>query len=716
MAYGMNTLGFTAGAMQNNLYETEEERRRRLEQEAAAERAKSISAEPTPVKQTITTDPVTGEQKMTITGSVADLSPANKMTPTVSMPNMPAVPVAPEDIERDRREQFLQQNQTPTAPTSLTPVAPAPVTAAPAAQPVVAQQPSYQMSPDLQQTLASARQTASLQPGEMAGMPTTAQGTIDWDNILSGGQINEKIRIKMISDPTTPVDVRRAAIAQEDQNLRQQKGLADAQKTIQQAVATGDQRTIAQAMKGGDGSFLKAAFLSALGAKDLARTELEKLGFISGKWQEMTDQSGNRARIQVGSDGSLIRGFDQNGRELSTEQMIGFSPTSKRGQLQKGEFLVDENKMPFREVFDPNSPNNVRLVPIGHTAQPKGTLVRSTQSAGLAADVAGGRDIGQTTAAQTGRLPGALPGQGAPAAAPTPAPVAPAAPAQGTAPAAAPVSAPVAPVSPAAAATAAPTAEPVAGGIKVVSREPTTTVLPSGQYKTQQAIKEKAAGAAIETAETAPRENIKSTIAASDEYRKQTANASDNIATLDRIITKTDQFPQFFNILGSDSYRMFVAAQTDDAKKAALAEMARVGRIDPKDRPKFEELMNDIQRLELAGITGSGLSATQLNTERESQRAVSAFAVSVANTPQAARVQAEIAKAKVEYQKARSKYFARATDAERRRGPGYVQDQFDEKVGDKIYSDLRTRLETLSKPAAGAPGGGMRVLERKKVQ
>jgi len=54
--------------------ETEEERQRRLAAEAAAR---------TPVKQTITTDPVTGEQNMTISGNVRDLGPENTLTPTV---------------------------------------------------------------------------------------------------------------------------------------------------------------------------------------------------------------------------------------------------------------------------------------------------------------------------------------------------------------------------------------------------------------------------------------------------------------------------------------------------------------------------------------------------------------------------------------------------------------------------------------------------------
>ena len=55
----------------------------------------AVDTEPTPVKQTITTDPTTGEQKMKIEGSVRDLSAANSLTPTVTGPAVPtAMPPA----------------------------------------------------------------------------------------------------------------------------------------------------------------------------------------------------------------------------------------------------------------------------------------------------------------------------------------------------------------------------------------------------------------------------------------------------------------------------------------------------------------------------------------------------------------------------------------------------------------------------------------------
>jgi len=66
-----------------NPLETEEERRKRLAAEAA-------ETESTPVKETRTIDPETGEVKLKIEGSESDLTAANPLTPTIVPPRAPA--------------------------------------------------------------------------------------------------------------------------------------------------------------------------------------------------------------------------------------------------------------------------------------------------------------------------------------------------------------------------------------------------------------------------------------------------------------------------------------------------------------------------------------------------------------------------------------------------------------------------------------------------
>lgn len=117
-------------------YETEEERRKRLAEEAAANA--------TPVTQTIKTNPVTGEQEMTIKGSPQDLSAANPLTPTVTGP------VSPDDTFK-RMQQVESGNRDYTA-------AGAPVTSSAGAMfknqvmPATAANPGYGIKPAAAQT------------------------------------------------------------------------------------------------------------------------------------------------------------------------------------------------------------------------------------------------------------------------------------------------------------------------------------------------------------------------------------------------------------------------------------------------------------------------------------------------------------------------------------------------------------------------------------
>jgi len=143
-------------AMQRRLDEEEEERRRR---EALAAQARGET--PTPVKQTITTDPITGEQKMKIEGSVQDLSAANPMTPTVTGPAVPGMmdQTGPTQDEIMRDQAMAQLGGlTPVAPTQMPAQAqpqpqpqpepePQPVVTQPQPQPAAVAQPQPQPQP-----------------------------------------------------------------------------------------------------------------------------------------------------------------------------------------------------------------------------------------------------------------------------------------------------------------------------------------------------------------------------------------------------------------------------------------------------------------------------------------------------------------------------------------------------------------------------------------
>jgi hypothetical protein len=116
--------------------ETDEERRKRLEAEA------------TPVTQTIKTNPVTGQQEMTIKGTPQDLSAANPRTPTVT------APVAPDQVfQRQIQAESAGQHIDPRTGQILT----SPKGAQGIAQimPSTAAQPGYGIKPATPEEIAT---------------------------------------------------------------------------------------------------------------------------------------------------------------------------------------------------------------------------------------------------------------------------------------------------------------------------------------------------------------------------------------------------------------------------------------------------------------------------------------------------------------------------------------------------------------------------------
>lgn len=552
----------------------------------------------------------------------------------------------------------------------------------------------------------------------------------NYDNLLTGAMVNDRVNQKLMADPNAPPDVKAIASDMARQRADNQRRELEAQKTLK----SGDQNRIAAAMQADDagGNYLKLLAFKALGMTNLALNEERKLGAGRTVENVSSPDGKSRARITFDGMGQPMSGYDQTGRALNPQELMSFATyrsdtAPQTGLPQKGELFVDRSGNAFREVFNPKDPANPTMVPITPGTQPQGQLIRSTQDVNLAAQQAGGRAFGAGVVEQTGQVPAQAPmiGQAAPAPAQpvqpgqpvmatTPTPVQPSAPsatAAMPAPVAQPAPAVTAPAAqgPAALRPTAPQLSPVTG--------PTATtqgIIPPGQYKEQQAGRQTARSEAIQTAETEPRENIKTNTALATEASKKARDAASQLSTIDRVIKYTETKPQFFGILGSDAYRAFVAASDQD-RAARLTELAKVANVAPPDRSEFQKLMNDIRRLELSGITGSGLSATQLNTERESQRAVSAFAVSITDTAQAAKAQAMIARTGIEYNRAFNKYLGTAN---KRLSPATLQDDFDQRIGDKIYADLQKKLEAEIPRGTSAAGNntGFSVLRRRPVQ
>jgi hypothetical protein len=111
--------------------------------------------------------------------------------------------------------------------------------------------------------------------------------------------------------------------------------------------------------------------------------------------------------------------------------------------------------------------------------------------------------------------------------------------------------------------------------------------------------------------------------------------------------------------------------------------------------------MNDYRNLQVNAVTGSGLTASQTNTERESQRVMGTIG-SISDRPAAAKATLEYAKAKIEYTDAKARAWAEA----RRTNPGIdrlaFEANFDATTGEKIFKDANERMAKILGQAPGA--------------
>ena len=387
MALTMNPMGFYAGDIGASM-ESEEERRRRLlaQQQAAvtaqqqAQQATVAPAAPVspssmqPVKETRTIDPRTGEVRVKIEGTERDLSAANPMTPTLVQPTAARANQIVQPPQAGQPAQMRQPQVVPTPIPQPRPQPPQPMPAAPVSPEMLGQginlgQPPQ---PTVGQTLAGARQTLAemptaqglmpqmqrqpqpqaMTPATAAGVAPTAAGGIDWNNILNGSIGSGRVRERVITDPAAPPDVRAAAIANQYNDLTSQRGQREAQQRAQDYIARNDTLGMARELQRDEGSWLKVLLYGALGGKDLARNELNKMG-IGGKWVDAYDAQGNRAKIRVRDDGMPMEGFDSQGQPLDTQQLAAYSTGGKRDlDIVGGTVVNDQTQEVGRVITD----------------------------------------------------------------------------------------------------------------------------------------------------------------------------------------------------------------------------------------------------------------------------------------------------------------------------------------------------------------------------
>lgn len=358
----------------------EEALRRRL----GAQQQEAIP-EPTPVKQTITTDPQTGEQKIKIEGSARDLSAANPLTPTVIGPVAPT-----EEQLRPQQEQFAQQfqqyRQQPVAnqqrPVAMQqqlpsqgPISPEMATM-PVAEPRLPQPgPAIQMAsaaPGLPQTQQT-QQPRPAVPG-LAALPTLAQmgqaaqqaqaieGRPDNEAIHQQAVINARNETdpmkrretyaKLLSDPNVSEGNKTMANRFIAEDYMKQRDIDKANKTIQEATPTDLARYMKDKSK--EGSYVKAILLARLGLTELAQKEQELIN-PTITMASAVDSEGKKYTVGRDKNGNIVTGFDSTGRSVAQEKLANLSaaalpskafllPQSAGGLMQKT--IIGEDGQP----------------------------------------------------------------------------------------------------------------------------------------------------------------------------------------------------------------------------------------------------------------------------------------------------------------------------------------------------------------------------------
>jgi len=190
-------------------------------------------------------------------------------------------------------------------------------------------------------------------------------------------------------------------------------------------------------------------------------------------------------------------------------------------------------------------------------------------------------------------------------------------------------------------------------------------------------------------------------------------------ATINRLQDAIDKNPEFWGIdTNSPAWRAFVDLQSSNERKGeSLDTLARNLNIPANKRAEFDQTMNDYRNLQVNAITGSGLSASQTNSEKESQRVVGVVG-SIGDKPAAAKATLEYAKAKIEYTEAKSKAWVKARRANPNLDRMEFDIDFDENQGAKIFEDANKRMNDImagvkTTPATAAGSQQTKVIDGK---
>ena len=355
--------------------------------EPVAQTEDELAANARPVTQTIKTNPVTGQQTMTVSGSPQDLSAANPLTPTVT----PVAPVAPV-VGGPMRQPVIESaalpaqtivpimpNANPTddrlamgtqaAPMS-TAMAPAPMTqaaapmAAPVAAPMAAPVAAPMAAPVPQAAAPVAApipQAVSMQPAVgAAGEGTAGEADAQMQMRNAGAALAEagsdpRKLTAIYNNSALPESIRSAAADTAMRQMQVDQGQKKVQAQVKEAIQTGDMRGIEKLLKqqGDTGSIAKAFLFSLIGFKSGAEAEVAKMN-LPKEWKPVTDDAGKTNLVLYSTSGMPLKGLRADGSDMKPNELIGLN-AKKAIDIVGGTYINDVTKEVGRVITDKTS-------------------------------------------------------------------------------------------------------------------------------------------------------------------------------------------------------------------------------------------------------------------------------------------------------------------------------------------------------------------------
>ena len=525
-----------------------------------------------------------------------------------------------------------------------------------------------------------------------------------WINQYQTAQDDPQALLALRKNENAPQWMRERAGNRAYELLNAENQKAQAEKQAQQlfaGAAQGDRKAsleIGRALQNQEGSYLKMLLLGFI-SPDLAGQEAAKLGF-GAKWASAYDSAGNQALVKTRLDGMPMEGYKPDGTPLTRNELLAFATGGGlgKGTSVSAEVYVDQTTgKRYRSGVDQSGraalidiqggarftgdPKNLQVQSVGTAAakadyqmitdlrKKHGTNVLDAEKDYIALNGPFKSDAERNQFRQAYGLTGGMPnisvGGG-----------------QVAAPAVTqPAAGVTAPAQPGATVAAPQVVTPIAPG-----GTPTGSI---GKPLAQQQAEHKGAELTIA-------DRVKSNQVFSDELAKSRSASAAQSATIERLQSAINKNPAFWGIdTNSTIWRAFVDINSKDADRAeALNTLARNLNIPNNKRAEFDQVMNDYRSLQLNAITSSGLTASQTNTERESQRVVGTVG-SLADKPAAAKATLEYAKAKLEYLDEKAKAWATA----RKNNPGVdrldFESNFDATKGEDIFKRANERMNKI---------------------